>query len=568
MRDSRTPGKRFPDAREARPSNRRPTVRPGLRRPPPFTPPEESHDHHLRHRRHGRDRPRARRGRLPPRRRTRTARRSRRPRPRPRPGLRRAVLRARRPMAASASCSSRRKPDYVHICTPPGSHVPLAIEVLRGGAVPDHREAPGALARRARPAARRRARDRHRAPSGSSSSASAPAPKRCARPSPRACSAARSWPSARRSGTATRTTSPCRGAASGTSRAAGRPWATASIRWICCSRCSDRGRPCGPSPPARRATTAHRGRLGGPGHLRERRGRHHPQLARLAARGLAAALRLRVRDRRARAPLRLRRRPNWRFTPAPGLGALWPRPGPRGPPAARAVTPRSSRPSRRRARRARRRPCDHRRPPDPLALGRALRVGLHRHHDLGGRHRPGASVLRQHGGDRRTLGAAPLRRGDPRGGGRDDRLHHHPRARPQHLGAPRRRGARRVRLRARHRAARVAEALPAPAAHARRAPREPLPAARSRVAQGHRVVAAARRHRELLGRPDVRARPVLRAAREQRTRRARGADRTAGGCRVRRDRASPRLDHPGRRAASSTRRGASRRRLDRRRAGC
>ncbi|HEX5859312.1 MAG TPA: Gfo/Idh/MocA family oxidoreductase [Microbacterium sp.] len=28
------------------------------------------------------------------------------------------------------------RPDYVHICTPPGSHVPLAIEVLRGGAVP------------------------------------------------------------------------------------------------------------------------------------------------------------------------------------------------------------------------------------------------------------------------------------------------------------------------------------------------------------------------------------------------------------------------------------------------
>ncbi|MGC5224277.1 Gfo/Idh/MocA family protein [Micromonospora sp. DT81.3] len=28
------------------------------------------------------------------------------------------------------------RPDYVHICTPPGSHVPLAIEVLRGGSVP------------------------------------------------------------------------------------------------------------------------------------------------------------------------------------------------------------------------------------------------------------------------------------------------------------------------------------------------------------------------------------------------------------------------------------------------
>ena len=47
-------------------------------------------------------------------------------------------------------------------------------------------------------------------------------------------------------------------------------------------------------------------------------------------------------------------------------------------------------------------------------------------------------------------------------------------------------------------------------------PGEPLPPARPRVAQGHRVVAARGRRRELLGRTDLRPRPGLRAAAERR----------------------------------------------------
>ena len=95
---------------------------------------------------------------------------------------------------------------------------------------------------------------------------------------------------------------------------------------------------------------------------------------------------------------------DWRFTPAPGSEALadtWDRAGHRHPERSRRAVRGHRRGARGRHAGTRH---DHRRPPDPVARGRALRVGLHRHHDRGGRHRPGASVLRQHGGHGRTLG--------------------------------------------------------------------------------------------------------------------------------------------------------------------
>ena len=141
-------------------------------------------------------------------------------------------------------------------------------------------------------------------------------------------------------------------------------------------------------------------------------------------------------------------------------------------------------------------------------------------------------------------------------GRRSRRPSHEP---PRHPPRHRQRGHRQrrrdravpLRLPARLPATGVAQAVPAPDPHPRREPGEPVPALGPRVAQGHRPLAAARGGGELLGRPHLRPRAVLRAAGEQRHPVAPAVHPHGAGRRGRRTGPRTGLEHPGRSARGS-----------------
>ena len=470
----------------------------------------------------------------------------RRPRPGARPGLRRAFS-VPATYGSVAELLEQTQPDYVHICTPPGSHVPLAIEVLRGGAVPDHREAAGALPRRARPAARRRGRDRHPAIGlfqhrfGTGAEAPAPALAEGALGRPLVAVCETLWYR-----DADYFAVPWRGnwdiEGGGPTMGHGIHQFDLLLSML------------GPW----RRVRAVAGRQARDTETED----VSMALVTFENGAIATVVNSLVSPRQTSGCASTSStRPSSSSTSTATRDALDLHPG-AGPGGARRALDRSAPsaperprgPVRRRSPRPRRRHAaardDHRRAPHPVARRRALRLGVHRRR-RGGRHRPRAPVLRQHGGHRRTVGGG--RRGsrsddrDRTDGGHDDRPHPSPTSSTAASRAPRRRGARRVRLRARHRAARVPEAVLAPAAHPRRAPRQPVPPARPRLAQGHRLVAAARRPENFWGGPTfVRGQSYVQL--ENNGRAGTRNCSTAGGRRVRRDRASPGLDHPGRRA--------------------
>ena len=136
------------------------------------------------------------------------------------------------------------QPDVVLICTPPGAHREQTLAAFAAGAhvvvekppapsldeldeMRERRARPTGAARGRLPAAHRHRRRARRAP-----------------PRSRVRSAGRCSRSARPCGSATPTTSRCRGAASGRPRAAARRWATASISSTCWRSCSATGRAC------------------------------------------------------------------------------------------------------------------------------------------------------------------------------------------------------------------------------------------------------------------------------------------------------------------------------------